>query len=130
MESSSFPARPTKGSPRRRSSSAPGGLADQHPIRVHVAHAENGLCPAFVQLAQAASGHLALQRLPIKGNPTFLPGGDYAGIRRSRGDRFEICPLRLLRILSSAPRLPLPVHLNTEGVQVLVLSRRQPHTWG
>ena len=60
MLSSSLPAWPTKGSPSR-SSSAPGRLADQHPLRRFVADAEHRLRAAGSQPAGGARGHGRLE---------------------------------------------------------------------
>ncbi len=55
MELSSWPARPTKGSPWR-SSSAPGASPTIEPFRLLVAYAENGLSSGPAQRATSARG--------------------------------------------------------------------------
>ena len=61
---SSWPARPTKGSPCA-SSSAPGASPIDHPLRLAISDAENGLRARFLQAAQRAAGDGPLQRLPV-----------------------------------------------------------------
>ncbi len=75
ISSSSLPARPTNGSPRR-SSSAPGGrLADDHPVRGSIADTEYGLGAALVERTARAADDRRAQFLPAEPGRLCLQRG-------------------------------------------------------
>src|SRR6185437_2569433 len=106
-------------------------LADDHPLGLRVAYAEDSLCPAGMQATTGAAQHFGAERVPLPGPSWLLPAHNrpYRRVHRRdlgislRRGRFEGA-LRAPRTCGTGAWHP---YVDADGLQIRAANRRVHH---